>query len=354
MYDKNKIEISKLLPFISIIIPAYNESKFIEHCLKALQDLNYPQELYEIIIVDNGSSDDTVSIGKRYTQKIYICRGVNISALRNYGAKKAAGDIYAFIDADCIPAKNWLLSAVKLLAEDWCITGSKVKIPPGAGWIERAWFYGNESGRKEVRYINSANMIVPAEIFKRIGGFNESLRTGEDSEFCIRARRFAKIISDGSIEVVHLGNPRTLGQFFKREIWHGLGAFGTFKIKWFDKPLIGTFLFLSLTLFEGSGILYAIFLGNGSIVFYSSLGIILLILATVYNRLKTLSATPMTWLKLILLYYLYFLGRTISLFVLLIREKRVLFLKRDSKFSSGKLRENVFLDRQENEAASQK
>jgi glycosyltransferase involved in cell wall biosynthesis len=327
MYEKNKIEIIKL-PFISIIVPTYNESRFIEHCLKSLQNLNYPKELYEIIIVDNGSSDDTVSIGKRYTQKIYICRGVNVSALRNYGAKKATGEIYAFIDADCVASTNWLLNAVNALREDLWLTGSKVKIPQDAAWIEKAWFHGNESGRNEVNYINSANMIVRAEGFKKIGGFNESLTAGEDSEFCIRAKRFTKIISDGSIEVTHLGNPKTLRQFLKREIWHGLGAFGTFKIKWFDKPLIGTCLFFSLTMLQLMGIVYAIFFENFSLLFCSSVGIVALLLIAVYNRLRTLWAKPMVCLHLIVLYYVYFLARTISLLLLLCRKKALPFRKR--------------------------
>src|SRR3569832_472641 len=214
---------SERSPFVSIIIPAFNEAKYISGCLNSLKNLNYPKERYEIIVVDNGSTDETVSISRSFTDKVYLIPGVNVSSLRNFGAQKGNGEIYAFIDADCLADAQWIRNAVSFLEGQGCITGSKCQVPLNSGWVEKTWFSQRENEVTEVPYINSGNLIVPANIFKSINGFNESLVTGEDYEFCLRAKRITKVISNDNIRVIHLGNPKTLRQFLKREMWHGLG-----------------------------------------------------------------------------------------------------------------------------------
>lgn len=317
MVELHKIGLDNT-PFISVIIPAYNEAEYIPYCLESLNNLNYPKEYNEIIVVDNGSTDVTVRIAKKYTPKVYICPNITISALRNYGAKKAAGDIYAFIDADCIADKDWLQNAIASIKKDSCVTGSKCRIPDNATWIEKAWFSQGPKGRREVAYINSGNMIVPTAIFKRVGGFNELLKTGEDYEFCLRARDETKIISDDAIVVTHLANPKTLGQFLKREIWHGLGAFGSLKTRLIDKPLIGTFIFFWLTLLQIYGLAYSlIIVKSGTLFFYSSMGIVLLLAMTVIYRTKFAPIKFSQKIQLFLLYYLFYLGRSISLLYLI-------------------------------------
>jgi len=311
----NKAELNSL-PFVSIVVPAYNEAKYIHYCLDSLNNLNYPRDLFEIIVVDNGSTDATVNLSKSVTPYVYICPKLNVSALRNYGAKKALGSILAFIDADCIADRSWLLNAIKSLQQELCITGSKVESPAHASWIEKTWFSQRPKGRSKVSYINSGNLIVPAMLFNEIGGFNEKLIAGEDYEFCLKARGKSRIIADDRIRVVHLGNPKTLREFLKREIWHGLGSLGSFKIKLYDKPLIGTVLFLSLTLLQMTGLLYMFIKGNENLLYYSTVGIIILITLTVYYRVK-FSTNVLHFLQLAVLYYLYYLGRAVaSLFLL--------------------------------------
>ena len=70
----------------SIIIPAYNEEKFLPACLKSLNEQNYPNDDYEIIVIDNGSTDKTQDIVLQYGAKLIINEEKNISGLRNLGA----------------------------------------------------------------------------------------------------------------------------------------------------------------------------------------------------------------------------------------------------------------------------
>lgn len=307
------------LPFVSVIIPALNEAHNIRYCLEALVHQNYPDDRYEIIVVDNGSSDNTTAISEQYAQFTYTFPGVTVSALRNFGSQKAKGEIYAFIDADCVADRDWLSSAVLSLKKDLCITGAEVRIPPEARWIERSWFSRKNAARQDVSHINSANLIVTAEVFNRVGGFNEALVTGEDYEFSMRARKFVKVISDDTIRVTHYGNPKTLLQFLRREIWHGLGSVSSFKIHRFDKPLISTVLFLICSLLQVISIAYAV-LGKANLLFvYSSAVLLSLLITTILYRIRN-RFEPRYSLQLILLYYVYYLGRSISFIYILMKK----------------------------------
>ncbi|HKN19729.1 MAG TPA: glycosyltransferase [Dissulfurispiraceae bacterium] len=312
---------TEAFPFVSVIIPVYNGAGVIGACLDSLKELDYPKESFEIIVVDNGSSDKTVELAGRYTDSIYICPDVTISALRNYGAKKAKGKIYAFIDADCVADKKWLGNAVKLLKKGPCITGSKYDIPDNAVWIERAWYAQRPSGKIEVPYINSGNLIVPADIFAKTAGFNEKLITGEDYEFCTRAGRISRILSDDSIRVVHLGNPKTLRQFFRREIWHGLGALGSLQMKKFDKPLLGTFAMGFLSAAQIISLVLYICRGEYGPFISTSAGVFLLLGLTVHERAKRFQLSAVQKVQLMFLYYLYFIARAVSLVYLVSNRK---------------------------------
>jgi len=309
-------------PFISVIIPTYNESEYILRCLESLKNLDYPKSRYEIIVVDNGSTDDTVSICRKLISNIYICPDLNVSGLRNYGVKQSHGTILAFIDADCLADTDWLLNSVKSLQKEPCVSGSKVNIPKKATWIEKVWFSQRITGRQEVQYINSGNLIVPAAIFNKIGGFSQTLRSGEDSDFCHRARKYVKIISDDSIKVTHLGNPKTLHAFIKREIWHGIGAIELIGWTRYDKPFIGTIFFALFSFIQLIGIVCFVIQKDSTALIYATSAIIVLLIMTATYRLKY--ETKAGYIpQLAFLYYFYYLGRTLS-FVYSLKKRRYL------------------------------
>ena len=300
------------LPFVSIIVPAFNEAVYIEKCLTSLQNQAYPRQQYEIILVDNGSVDDTLSIGKKYADIVLSVQGVHVSAVRNFGARNARGSIYAFIDADCVADFSWVKNAVDLIVETLCICGSRCRVPDGGTWVERAWFGDMATERHETVYINSGNLVVPASIFNSLGGFNEKLVSGEDYEFCLRASNHGRIISDPGVGVVHYGYPKTLHQFYSREVWHGIGAFGTIGRKWFDKPLVGTLVFLTLVCLGVIGLIE----GVGSLLIFCSLAMVALLIASTWYK-RGRSSGFRRALQLLVLYFLYYSGRATSLFFIL-------------------------------------
>ncbi len=300
------------MPFVSIIVPAFNEAGSIEKCMESLRAQTYPRRRYEIIVVDNGSEDETILIARKYADLVLSVPDVNVSSVRNLGAKNAKGSIYAFIDADCVADSSWVQNAVNLINKEPCITGSRCRVPADATWVERAWFGDMATKRYAAVYINSGNLMVPAAIFNSLGGFNEKLVSGEDYEFCLRASSRVRIISDPGVGVVHNGYPKTLHQFFLREVWHGIGAFGTVRHKWFDKPLVGTLVFLALVCLGVIGLIK----GMGSLLIFFALGMLALLIASTWYK-KGFSSGLERALQLLVLHFLYYSGRATSSFFIL-------------------------------------
>jgi glycosyltransferase involved in cell wall biosynthesis len=213
---------------ISIIIPAHNESRHIMNLLVSIRD-NLPGFSYETIVVDNGSSDDTCRIAERYADHVYrIPRGL-ISRARNFGVSKSSGSVLAFLDADVRLTKTWadeLGKRFRQIATADVISGARYRVRENPSYIEWSWF--RPLSEMVTNYINGGNLLISRQAFDKTGGFSEQLETGEDVEFCDRARTKGITVSaNPSFEVYHDGYPRNLSQFVKREIWHGKGDYSS-------------------------------------------------------------------------------------------------------------------------------
>lgn len=111
-------------PLISIIIPVYNAEKYIEKCLDSILNQNIDSNIYEILVIDNNSSDNTAQIVKKYSKVIMLNESKQGSyAARNKGLDYSKGKYLAFTDADCIVDRFWLSSFVEKINE---MNGEKV------------------------------------------------------------------------------------------------------------------------------------------------------------------------------------------------------------------------------------
>ena len=107
------------LPFVSVVLPVLNAEKTIGQVLQILAEQTYPAENYEIIVVDNGSSDRSLQIITKFPVKLlHETRFPNSYCARNQGVLQARGDIIVFVDADCIPEKDWLEILVRPFHDD--------------------------------------------------------------------------------------------------------------------------------------------------------------------------------------------------------------------------------------------
>jgi glycosyltransferase involved in cell wall biosynthesis len=227
-----------MLKTVTIIIPVLNGEKYVAKCFSALNRLEYGGE-YSVVLADNGSTDGTLKTARGFSRNFkldIISRpGVNISSLRNYGAAYAPADVFAFLDIDCVPSPGWLRHGVETLRENSnnraAASGAPYKIPRDSGWVARAWdlMPSNAGAAGEADWLPSGNLFITASAYGKIGGFNEHLVTNEDFDICFRLRGAGyRIYSDPAIEAVHLGTPRTVADFFRKEMWHGKAVFRVF------------------------------------------------------------------------------------------------------------------------------
>jgi len=212
--------------FVSFIVPVYNSADTIKKCLESMQNISYPKNKFEIILVDNNSKDRTIDIARKFTSKIYVDSTATISTLRNIGAKKAKGDILCFVDADCVISKGWLRDALENLKDDdAAMTSSKLySVPEEASWVARTWqvhLTGRNKGKKKVKWFAPCALAIKKHVFLSIAGFDESLVTCEDTDLGYRVGRKHRIISDKRLIFLHLHEPKTLFEFFQKEYWRG-------------------------------------------------------------------------------------------------------------------------------------
>jgi len=213
---------------VSVIVPTLNEEAVIARCLSGLTGQSMPGEAFEVILVDNGSRDRTVEIALEFQDRLRIRvlrrEGVPVSALRNLGAAEARGRFVAFLDADCVAPPDWLDQAMEPLSQPGCgVIGAHYTIPPDSSWLARAWYGGMRAERRgRVAYVPAGTMLASRELFFKVGGFDESIRTSEDCEFCQRASA-AGFSVEGipSLSVVHLGTPQSMAAFYRKQSWQG-------------------------------------------------------------------------------------------------------------------------------------
>jgi len=180
---------------ISVIIPVYNDPLGLEVTLKSLAKQKYPKEDYEVIVCDNGSTDDTLDITKDYTFKnpnikIVVENMMQSSyAARNKGIMAAKGSIIAFIDSNMIVDENYINGIVDIFKknEDVSYIGCKVEIYFNKNNIiekyDKLTGFPIEKNLKSNNFTPTCCLAVKSDIFKKVGLFNPRLISGGDFEF---------------------------------------------------------------------------------------------------------------------------------------------------------------------------
>lgn len=295
---------------ISFIIPTLNEEANIGGVLDSIKENLDGRFQYEVVVVDNGSRDRTVEIAQKKGATCFHAPGCTISSMRNLGALEANSDILVFLDGDVYLGKDWGEKIRPVYGQPQIITGSFCGISEENNWIERIWF-APRTTLKETNYMNSGHLIIHRSFFLKVGGFDPYLETGEDYEFCARARRMgARIENDPELKVMHAGYPKSIKRFFARERWHARGDYKSLKTLASSKPAFVSLANLCIAVTCTTSMFISSQPWFTFVYIYGASIVAVSLAASIYRCRGTLRSG---FIGTVFLYIVYFTARTVSL-----------------------------------------
>ncbi|MDD5023441.1 MAG: glycosyltransferase [Candidatus ainarchaeum sp.] len=305
-------------PKISVVIPAYNEEKNIRRCIQSLLDMDYPKNKLEIIVVDDGSKDNTYKIAIEYKKSgVKVFRKKNegtAAATKNYGISKATGELIATLDADSYVSKNALRKILPLFdEEDVVAVTSAVKVSNPNSFLktlQRVEYLLAVFSRRILSVIDSVFVtpgpfsVFRASVFKKVGVFDEKSIL-EDQEIALRMQKHNLKIRSSIDAEVFTDVPGNFFSLIRQRIrWHRGGLINSINYFHLINPKYGDFglIVLPLSLIAIFGIFSIIFNLAFTYLFYRSIsdflyldnlllvfqpihfaGIILLILTVIFS-----------------------------------------------------------------------
>ena len=217
-------------PQISVVVCTYNGADTLDECLTSLERLTYPD--VEIILVNDGSTDDTGAIAARHpgVRRIDVPNG-GLGAARNVGLEAATGGIVAYTDADVRADPDWLTYLVQpFLTADVAAAGGPNVVPPDDSWVAQcvARAPGGPThvllDDRIAEHVPGCNMAFRREALLAIGGFNPIyVRAGDDVDMCWRLQaRGWKIGFAPSALVWHRHRP-SISQYWRQQVGYAEG-----------------------------------------------------------------------------------------------------------------------------------
>jgi len=239
--EKRKREL-KDFPKVSIIVPAYNEEKNIEDTIKSLLSLDYPKDKLEIIVVDDGSTDRTYEVAKKYESdviKVYRKENGGKASALNYGIKRASGEFIVTLDADSVVPKDALRKMLEYFdGEDVMIVVPAIQITEVKGFwkhLQSIEYSYNNLLRLIFDRLNSLYVapgpfsVFRKEFFERVGYFDEKNIT-EDMEIAMRCQSYGYKIRYCPDVLIKTKAPDSFKSLLKQRLRWYLGFIDNFLV----------------------------------------------------------------------------------------------------------------------------
>ncbi len=227
-------------PRISVVVCSYNGARTIGDCLEALGRLAYPN--YEVIVVDDGSTDTTATIARRYDCRLIRTKNRGLATARNTGLEAASGEIVAYIDDDAYPDPHWLTYlAATFLSTSHAGVGGPNLAPPGDGPVAEC--VARAPGGpihvlvtdREAEHIPGCNMAFRKTALEAIGGFDPQFRAaGDDVDVCWRLQEQGWTLGFHSAATVWHHRRNSLRTYWRQQIGYGR-AEAMLERKWPEK-----------------------------------------------------------------------------------------------------------------------
>lgn len=210
-------------PFISVIVPAWNEEKAVGRCLQSLQNQTASRDSYEIIVVDDGSTDRTRERAERLGARVIVQPNRGPGAARNLGAANARGDIVLFIDGNCEADPRWLAAMTAPFADSEIagVSGEKKTRQTGL-WPRyiQAEFddrYNRIGAHRWIDFVDSATAAYRRKVLLDNGAFDTNLKEAEDAELSFRLaeRGYGLVLARDAIVYRH--HPESPVDYLRRK-----------------------------------------------------------------------------------------------------------------------------------------
>ncbi len=225
-------------PRVSVVVCSYNRGAALEECLRSLVLLDYPD--YEVILVDDGSTDNTREIaGKFPAVRVIHQSNQGLSAARNAGLHAATGSIIAYTDSDCFVDVNWLTHLVHQLEATDAVAVGGPNLAPDDG-CAAACVAASPGQPVQVlesntiaEHIPGCNMAFRREALMAINGFNPRYRkAGDDVDICWRLQQDGKWITFAPGAFVWHHRRQSPGAYLRQQAGYGEAE----GLLWFDHP----------------------------------------------------------------------------------------------------------------------
>ena len=238
---------------VSIVIPAFNEAKYLPNTIEAVENASRVFEAAgwgsEIVLCDNNSTDATAEIARAYGVRVVFESFNQISASRNAAARVAKGDWLVFLDADTQVSSELFRAMMRAIASGNCIGGgAPVKFDSGP-WLACQTVHIWNTLAKIMSWAAGSFLFCEANAFRKLDGFNTELFAAEEVEYCERLNRLGKILAKRLIMLrppVITSGRKVKALFTSKNLAHGVEALFTageaLKNKnnceyWYDNPV---------------------------------------------------------------------------------------------------------------------
>ncbi len=221
-------------PIVSLVIPAYNEEKYIGRLLNCLKRQDCPKNDFEVIVVDNGSSDKTAEIAQSLGARVVRLGEKGVSLARQEGSLAARGQIIAGTDADVVMPANWVSEVIRTMQDKGIVgVAGHIKAHSNNAWVQILYFLSFEFYNLvkivlgEV-YFSGMNFALRKTVFEKSGGFNVGLMSGEDLDLSLRVAKYGKLVFNRQLVVY--SSSRRMQEGSLKSFWRYLVTF--LAIRW--------------------------------------------------------------------------------------------------------------------------
>ncbi len=213
-------------PTLSLIIPVRDGSALLRGCLSSIRAMAFPHDELEVLVVDNGSTDDTVEVARSLGVRVVRESRPGPYAARNLGARASSGEILGFTDADCILDPGWAEAAVRGTERFDAVCGLSKGAPGGpiARLVQERYEENIRTRRSHepmLPVFDTRNAAVRRAVFERVGGFDDRLLDMADDLFGIAVCRIGGTLGFCEDMVVTHLHPESLRGVWARQVRHG-------------------------------------------------------------------------------------------------------------------------------------